>query len=194
MSWGSMLGYAYYQAHPEHVASLTLAGAPLDIPTFTKHVRGLVRTLPDSVQRVIETREKERNYAAPDYQHAMEAFYGRYVWLRPDPVELDSTLKGANESVYNYMQGPSEFTITGTFKDWDATPTLKDVKVPVLFTVGEFDEVGPDLVRGYAKRTPGARVAVIPDAAHVSTWDNPDSTISATRSFLRTVDGATPKP
>jgi pimeloyl-ACP methyl ester carboxylesterase len=54
------------------------------------------------------------------------------------------------------------------------------------------DEVVPELVRGYARRTPGATLAVIPDAAHVSTWDDPDSTISATRSFLRRVDTATP--
>jgi len=188
MSWGSMLAYAYYQSHPEHVASLTLAGAPLDIPTFTRHVRGLVATLPDSVQRVIRTREAERNYTAPDYQHAMEVFYAKYVWLRPDPAELDSTLSQANESVYNYMQGPSEFTITGTFKDWDATPTFKDVKVPVLFTVGDQDEVGPDLVARYARLIPGATLAVIPNSAHVSTWDNPDSTLSATRAFLRRVD------
>ncbi len=33
------------------------------------------------------------------------------------------------------MQGPSEFTITGTLKQYNATPFLKDVKVPVLFTV-----------------------------------------------------------
>jgi proline iminopeptidase len=188
MSWGSMLSYAYYQAHPEHVASLTLAGAPLDIPALARHARVLLKTLPDSVQQVIARREAEKNYAAPDYQHAMEVFYGRYVWMRPDPVELDSTLKGANESVYNYMQGPSEFTITGTFKDWDVTTTLKDVKVPVLYTVGEFDEVDPVLVRRYADLTPGATYAVIPNAAHVTTWDNPDSTLSATRAFLRSVD------
>ncbi|MBW8839602.1 MAG: hypothetical protein JF602_07100 [Gemmatimonadetes bacterium] len=28
------------------------------------------------------------------------------------------------------MQGPSEFTITGTLKQYNATPFLKDVKVP----------------------------------------------------------------
>ena len=188
LSWGSMLSYAYYQAHPGRVASLTLAGAPLDIPAVARHARELLKTLPDSVQRVIAAREAEGNYAAPDYQHAMELFYGKYVWLRPDPVELDSTLGQANESVYNHMQGPSEFTITGTFKDWDATPTLKDVKVPVLYTVGEFDEMDPRLVKRYADLTPGATYAVIPDAAHITTWDNPDSTLSATRAFLRRVD------
>jgi len=193
MSWGAMLTYAYYLKHPEHVQSLTQAGTVLDVPAMQAHARALLRTLPDSVQRVIVRREKERNYDAPDYQHAMEVFYGKYVWLRPDPVNLDSTMTQANMSVYNYMQGPSEFTITGTFKRWDATPTLKDVKVPVLYTVGEFDEVGPDLVRHYAKLTPGARFALIPNSAHVSTWDNPDSTVSATRAFLRDVDASSSK-
>ena len=36
-----------------------------------------------------------------------------------------------NEGIYNYMQGPSELTITGTLKTYDATPFLKNVTVPV---------------------------------------------------------------
>jgi hypothetical protein len=63
------------------------------------------------------------------------------------------------------MQGPSEFTIVGTLKTYDATPFLKDVKVPVLFTVGEFDEGDPPTVRKHAaddagregRRHPGRR-------------------------------------
>jgi proline iminopeptidase len=193
-SWGTILGVEYYRAHPEHVASLTLMSPALDISAWEKNARRLVKTLPDSSQKAIATREAEKNFTAPDYQAALGEFYGRYVWRRPVQAELDSLLATVNEGIYNYMQGPSEFTITGTLKQYDATPFLKSVKVPVLFTVGEFDEADPPTVKRHAQMTPGAKVAVIPGAAHIVQWDNPDETNRTVRDFLKSVDATNPKP
>lgn len=187
-SWGTILGLEYYRAHPEHVASLTLASSALDIPAWEKHAKELVTTLPDSEQKTIKVREAEKKFDAPDYQHAIDDFYGRYVWRHPDSVNLDSTFKGANMDIYNYMQGPSEFTIVGTLKHYDATPFLKSVKVPVLYTVGEFDEANPATVKRFASLTPGSKYVVIPGAAHLVTWDNPSATIKVIGDFLRHVD------
>ena len=193
-SWGTILGLEYYRTHPEHVASLTLMSAALDIPTWEKNARRLVKTLSDSSQKAIATREAEKKYDAPDYQKALEEFYGKYVWRKPVEAELDSTMKNVNEAIYNYMQGPSEFTITGTLKQYNATPFLKDVKVPVLFTVGEFDEADPPTIKRHAAMTPGAKVAVIPGAAHIVEWDNPQETNRVVSEFLKSVDAAKPKP
>ena len=41
-SWGVILAYEYYRAHPEHVTSLVLASAPLDIPAYEKRARSLI--------------------------------------------------------------------------------------------------------------------------------------------------------
>lgn len=187
-SWGTILALEYYRAHPDRVASLTLASAALDIPEWERHAKDLVRTLPDSMQTAIRTREAEGRFDAPDYQAALGEFYGRYVWRRPVEADLDSTLKTLNEAIYNYMQGPSEFTITGTLKKYDVTAFLKDVRVPLLYTVGEFDEANPVTIRRFAALTPGARVVVIPGAAHITTWDNPEDMLAAVRGFLSAAD------
>jgi proline iminopeptidase len=184
-SWGTILGLEYYRAHPEHVATLTLASPALDIPAWEKNARRLVGTLSDSAQRAIKTREAEKNYQAADYQAALGEFYGKYVWRRPVQAELDSLMSTANEGIYNYMQGPSEFTITGTLEHYDATPFLKDVKVPTLFIVGEFDEADPPTVKRHAGMVPGARYAVIPNSAHLIEWDNPTETVRVVREFLK---------
>ncbi|MGE3526040.1 MAG: alpha/beta fold hydrolase [Gemmatimonadales bacterium] len=83
------------------------------------------------------------------------------------------------------------FTITGTLKQYDATPFLKNVKVSTLYTVGEFDEADPPTVRHFAALTAGARVEVIPGAAHITTWDNPTAMVQVVRQFLRQVDTGT---
>jgi proline iminopeptidase len=187
-SWGTILGIEYYRAHPEHVASLVLGSAALDIPAWEKNARELLKTLPDSMQRVVETREAEANFDAPDYQAALMEFYGRYVWLHPVEADLDSLFATVNEDIYGYMQGPSEFTITGTLKYYDATPFLPQIRVPILYTVGEFDEANPAIIERFASLTPGAKLVVIPGAAHITAWDNASANLEAVRSFLRDVD------
>jgi proline iminopeptidase len=187
-SWGTILGFEYYRAHPDHVVSLTLASAALDIPTWERNTRRLVGTLSDSAQRAIKMREAEQKFDAPDYQQALEEFYSKYVWRHPVEADLDSTIRLANMQIYNYMQGPSEFTITGTLKTYDVRPLLGTIRVPTLYTAGEFDEADPPTIRRFASLTPGARVEVIPGAAHITTWDNPEAMLRVVREFLRAVD------
>lgn len=191
-SWGTIVAVEYYKVHPERVISLTLGSSALDIPAWEKNARRLVTTLPDSMQRAIKQREAEGKFDAPDYQAAMGEFYARYVWRKPVQADLDSLMATANSDIYMYMQGPSEFTITGTLKRYDAKPFLKDIKVPTLFAVGEFDEADVPTVRRHAALVPGAKVVVIPDAAHLTTWDNPDALLKAVRDFLREVDAGKP--
>ena len=187
-SWGTILGLEYYRAHPEHVASLTLMSAALDIPAWEKNAKALVKTLPDSMQKTIAKSEAAGDFKNPAYEAALMEFYGKYVWRTPVQADLDSTFAKVNERLYNYMQGPSEFTIVGTLKTYNSTPYLKDVKVPTLFTVGEFDEANPATIKAHAGMTPGAKYAVIPKAAHVVQWDNPEETNRVIRSFLQSVD------
>jgi proline iminopeptidase len=189
-SWGSILAVEYQRVHPERVASMVLAGAALDIPAWEQHAGELKQTLTEASQKAIARAEASGKFDAPDYQAAMADFYGRYVWRHPVQADLDSTLSTMSQAVYGFMEGPSEFTITGTLKGYDFTPHLGDIKIPLLYSVGEFDEAGPDNVRHFASLTPGATVAVIPGAGHISTWDNRDESVRVVREFLRGVDGA----
>jgi proline iminopeptidase len=140
------------------------------------------------MQQAIRTREARREYSAPDYQAALGEFYSRYVWRHPVEADLDSLTKTVNELVYNYMQGPSEFTIVGTLKHYNSTSFLPSLTVPTHFTVGEFDEANPETVRRQALLAPGAQVAIIPGAAHLTTWDNPGFMLDVVRTFLRQAD------
>jgi len=60
--------------------------------------------------------------------------------------------------------------------------------------VGEFDEADPATVKRQAQMTPAAKYAVIPRAAHIVQWDNPDETNRVVRDFLKSVDSARPNP
>jgi len=192
-SWGTILALEYYRKYPNYVASLTFGSAAFDIPQWERHARALVKTLSDSAQRAVKEADLDRNYQAAGYQAALEEFYSLYVWRHPIKADLDSTMATVSEAIYNYMQGPSEFTITGTLKKYDATAYLRSIKVPTLFTVGEFDEADPVTIKKQAAMVPGARVEVLPGAAHITAWDAPEANIKVLRAFLRHADSLTMK-
>jgi proline iminopeptidase len=188
-SWGTIVGIEYYRAHPEHVASLIFAGPVFDMRAYGRRASELVQTLSDSSQRAVKNALATGRFDAPAYQNAVGEFWGRYVFRHPVQADLDSSLASFNQHLYEYMQGPSEFTITGTLAGYDAKPFLKEINVPTLVTVGEFDEVGPELARSHAALIPGARFTIFPGAAHLTTWDVPESTVAVVREFLRSADG-----
>jgi proline iminopeptidase len=186
-SWGAILAFEYYRAYPEHVASLTLAGETLDIPAFAANVRGLFQAMPDSLSRAVRLRAAGAPYDSTAFQAAMKEFRGHFT-RSPVPAERDTLARLTNPEIAAYMLGTSPFTPSGTLRQYDATPFLSRVKVPVLFIVGEFDVAGPEIVRHHASLTPGARFVVIPNAGHHTQWDNAPATLGAVRSFLRAVD------
>lgn len=186
-SWGATLALEYYRAYPQHVASLTLASETLDIPTFFANVRGLFMAMPDSMARAVRLRASGGPYDSTAFQAAMKEFRTHFT-RSPVRAEMDTLGRLTNSEVAGYMLGTSPFAPSGTLREYDATPFLSQVKVPVLFIVGEFDVAGPEIVRRHASLTPGARFVVIPNAGHHTQWDNTPATLAAVRSFLRDVD------
>lgn len=187
-SWGTILGYEYYKAHPTHVASLTLMSAALNIPAWEDNAKRLLKQLPDSSQRAIASAEKTSKFEGPAYEAANNEFMSRFVVRHIRQADWDSTTQTIGMEQYLYFQGPSEFTIIGTLKQYNVTSELKNITVPTLFTVGEFDEANPATIRKQAATVVGAKVAVIDTAAHLTMWDNEPQTLQAVRDFLKGVD------
>jgi proline iminopeptidase len=187
-SWGTVLALEYYKAHPEHVAGIVFGGSVFDWHAYVREANAWVKQMPDSSQRAIEAWKKGGSADTPAFKNATDEFYARYVWRRPVKADLDSTDATFGTEQYNYMQGAYEYVVTGTLKDYDARADLPKIKVPVLSTTGEFDEVGPKTVEAHAKLIPGAKFILYKDAAHVTSWDARDANVKDVREFLRSVD------
>lgn len=188
-SWGSILAAEYWRAHPQHVESLVFMGPALSIPEWLADVDALLLTMPDSIQAAVAEHEAAGTFEDPAYQGAVDAFYREYLArAQPWSEDLGNALNTANWDIYGTMWGPSEFTATGTLKDYDATPWIGEIDVPVLFVAGEFDEARPVTVRRQATLVPGARVSVIPGAAHLMMHDASAETNRVVGEFLRAVD------
>ena len=187
-SWGTVLALEYYKAHPDHVAGIVFGGSVFDWRAYVREVAVWTKQMTDSSQRAIAAWKQGGSPDAPEFKAATEEFYSKFVWMRPVKADLDSTMATFGTEQYVYMQGEYEFVVTGTLKDYDARADLPRIKVPVLSTAGEFDEVGPKTVEAHAKLIPGARFVLYKDASHVTSWDARDANVRDVREFLRSVD------
>jgi pimeloyl-ACP methyl ester carboxylesterase len=56
------------------------------------------------------------------------------------------------------------------------------------------DEADPVTIRKHAAMVPVGKAVVIPNAAHLTTWDNPDAMVAAVRAHLRAADSSAATP
>jgi proline iminopeptidase len=189
-SWGTMLATDYMLTHPTGVQSLILASPALSIPIWIRDADSLKSALPDSIQEMITRHEKDGTYDAPDYQNAMMYYYRLHVARKlPWSPDIDSTFAQLGQSVYMAMCGPSEFTITGSLKDYDRTSRLKEIHVPTLFTAGRYDEATPRATAYYQSLLPGSKMVIFENSAHLTMQDEPEHYVQVIRDFLHEVEG-----
>ncbi|MDF1505756.1 proline iminopeptidase-family hydrolase [Roseisolibacter sp. H3M3-2] len=187
-SWGGTVAAEYLLTRgSEGVRSVTLAGPLLSTPAWLADARALVAQLGEPERRAIAEAEASGRYDTRAFAAANDSFSVRFNRRRaPSPAaDADCAGSSGNDRMYRAMWGPSEFSATGTLRDYDRTARLGELRLPVLLMAGEFDEARPATMEAFRARIPGARVAIIPGAAHGMMNDEPAATAAAVRGFLR---------
>ena len=65
------------------------------------------------------------------------------------------------------MNGPSEFHVVGSIKDWQAKDRLGEIDVPTLLVSGRHDEATPPLQEALRGGIRGAEWVVFEESAHL---------------------------
>ena len=187
-SWGCALTCAYLLAErPAGVRGVALCAPYLSTPLWDADQRKNIALMPPTIRMAIENGEATGDYGE-DYQAAMMAYYERHICaLSPWPDSLQAAMGLMNEEVYQAMWGPSEFTITGKLKDFDLTLRLGEIPQPVLLTCGDRDEAGVKTVKDFQLAFSNARMAVIPQAAHLHQLERPAIFTAVVQDFLRDI-------
>ena len=192
-SWGGMLAMEYALTKPSGLASLVLSSSPASIPIWAEETGRLRSELPPEVQQVLDEHEAAGTADSPEYEEAMMEFYKRHVIrIDPMPESVQRTFAKLVESpeVYNYMQGPNEFVITGTFKDWDITGRLGEIDVPTLVTSGRHDECTPMQAEIVHRGIPGSEWVVFEESSHMQFAEEPERYLEVLDDFLTRVEAA----
>ncbi|HEY5823507.1 MAG TPA: alpha/beta fold hydrolase, partial [Cyclobacteriaceae bacterium] len=190
-SWGGSVAIEYMATHNTNAVASVIFAAPLiSTSQWMKDAKVLISKLSPAVQDTINKYETLRNYRAPSYLAATDTFYSNFMSRRkglPRATGCDGVPK-SNDAIYEYMWGATEFSATGTLRTFDRINDLHNIAKPTLFIGGEFDEVLPETLRYYQTLVPGSEVAVVPNAGHDKTGDNPEDYMRMLGTFLSGVE------
>ncbi len=188
-SWGTALALEYYGKYPDAVKALVFNSPYFSTSIWTADADTLVAGLPVGIQADIRKAEADSLFTTPEYEAANTYFLSQHG-RRKDRIELPFAIERPEGSsfIYNYMWGPSEFTATGTLRNYDNHQSLKNVKVPALFTTGEFDEARPATIERLSNLTPDSRFVMISGAGHSTMNDNLPKLVAAVDAFLEEQD------
>jgi proline iminopeptidase len=189
-SYGGLLAIALALRHPQQLRSLTTVGGLASVPLATAEMNRLRAELPPEVRATLDRCEATGATATPEYLAACMEFYRRHLCrLWPWPEELSRTLElAAQRPVYAYMNGPSEFTITGTIRDVDLSPRLGEIALPTLVLGGRYDEVTPTVADQIRNGIPGARGVTFRESSHVPFWEERALFVEILARFLRDLE------
>jgi proline-specific peptidase len=190
-SWGGMLAMQYAIGQPEGLASLVVESSPANVPAWIAEVQRLRSDLPPEVEATLRRHEEAGTTDDPEYEEAVMVFYRRHL-CRTDPwpdwlVRCFEILE-ANPEVYHSMNGPSEFHVIGTIKDWDISGRLKEIRVPTLILSGRYDEVTPATVEIVERSIPGSEWVLLEESSHMAQAEEPEKTLATIRDFLARVE------
>jgi proline-specific peptidase len=190
-SWGGMLAMEYALTQPAGLASLVLSSSPASIPVWAEETNRLRKELPPEVQHVLDEEEAADRLDSPEYEEATAEFYKRHVCrLDPWPDNVMRSFTGLREhpEVYLTMQGPNEFVITGTLKNWDITSRLGKIQVPTLITAGRYDEFTPRQAQELNSGIPGSELVTFENSSHMQFIEEPDRYFQVVGDFLDRVE------
>ena len=189
-SWGGMLAIEYALEYQEHLKGLVVSNMTASIADYVAHANELRDWLPADVVARMKAFEEAGDFENPEYeQMVVEHLYSRHLCrTEPWPDAVMRTFMHLAKPVYNTMQGPNEFVVTGNFKDWNRWEDLHEIAVPTLLSVGRHDTMRPAEIEEMGRRIPNSRVSICENGSHLSMWDDPDAYFAAIVDFVRDVE------
>jgi len=190
-SWGGMLAPEVVLSDATGIQSLTICDSPVSMPLWLQAANELRSGLPVDVQQQLTRHERAGSTDDPEYAAAMKVFYDRHVCrVVPNPPEVADSFAQieAEPTVYHTMNGPSEFHVIGTLKDWTVADRLSGITVPTLVLAGAHDEALPYVWQPFVDNIPGATSHVFAESSHMPHVEEPEAFADVVGGFLAAHD------
>jgi L-proline amide hydrolase len=169
-SWGGFLAQEYALTKPTGMRSVVLADTAASFPHFVDAANEFRAELPPEVEATLRRHEEAGTTDDPAYMEACLVFYARHVCrVQPWPGEVAAAFEWIEKdpTVYNTMNGPSEFHVIGSIKDWQSLDRLQLIDVPTLLVSGRYDEATPALQEEMLAGIAGSEWVVFEESSHM---------------------------
>jgi L-proline amide hydrolase len=191
-SWGGMLAAEHALTQPKGLRALVIANSPASMELWVREANRLRDELPPQVQATLLKHEKAGTTDHSEYKDAVRVFYDRHVCrVTPWPEEVARTFKAIDEdpTVYMTMNGPSEFHVIGSLKEWSIIDRLERIRAPTLLISGRYDEATPAVVQPFADRIKDVRWEIFENSSHMPHVEETERCLKVVGDFLDQHDG-----
>ncbi|MGR6431685.1 proline iminopeptidase-family hydrolase [Rhizobium sp. PAMB 3174] len=186
-SWGGMLGAEFSVDQPAGLKALVIANSPAAMKTWISEANRLREELPADVQATLLKHEQAETTDTAEYKAATDVFNERHVCrVVPMLPEVKRTFDAIDQdpTVYHTMNGPNEFHVIGTMKDWSIVGRLGTINVPVLLISGRFDEATEACVQPFADEIPDVRWTIFEQSSHMPHVEEREACMAVVGAFL----------
>ncbi len=186
-SWGGMLAAEHAVRRPRGLRKLVIANSPASMPLWREAALRLRAQLPAEVQETLGREERSGAIDSDAYLRASEEYYRRHVCrVQPRPRDVDATFAwlDTDPSVYHAMNGPTEFHVVGSLREWSIIDRLDQIRVPTLVVNGRFDEATDETVEPFVSRIPTVTHRRFESSSHMPHWEERDLYMRVVDEFL----------
>ncbi|PAQ06519.1 proline iminopeptidase-family hydrolase [Mesorhizobium temperatum] len=190
-SWGGILSAEHAVRRPAGLKALILANSLASMALWMEGALQLRAGLPADVQNALDRHEAAGTTDHPDYVAATKAFYDRHVCrVLPTPPEVARTFAAIEEdpTVYHTMNGPNEFHVIGTMRNWTIVERLHLIEAPTLAFRGFYDEATEACVQPFLDHIPDVEGMVFPNSSHMPHVEEKDDCLAAVGRFVAKYD------
>jgi len=194
-SWGGILAMEYALKYQNNLKGLIISNMMSSIPEYNAYAKEVLGPQMDpEVYKEIQELEANNDFENPRYAELLfQHHYTEHVIRMPLekwPESINRTFKHMNPNVYIYMQGYSEFGITGdaTLKDWDRKADLPKITVPTLVIGSGHDTMDPDHMKWMSEQVGNGRYLYCPEGSHLSQYDDQKTYFTGLIEFIKSVD------
>ncbi|MEL6561945.1 MAG: proline iminopeptidase-family hydrolase [Bacteroidota bacterium] len=191
-SWGGILAMEYAFKYQNNLKGLIISNMMASIPEYNQYAKEVLGpAMNPEVYKEIQEIEANEDFSNPRYEELlMEHHYTEHVLRKPLsewPESITRTLKHVNPEVYVYMQGYSEFGITGdaTLKNWDVKDNLSTLAVPTLVIGASHDTMDPEHMEWMSKEVQNGKFLLCKNGSHLSQYDDQKTYFEGVISFLK---------
>ncbi len=189
-SWGGLLAIEYSLKYQEHLKGVILSNITGSVESYITYLNHLRTQFPQSVQDQLRAFEERQDFFNPEYEKIMlEEVYSHHLCrLHPWPEPLSRCFSHLNTKVYQTVQGPNEFVVTGNFKNWNRWNDLPNITIPALVICGRFDTMNPEDIEKMGSLIPSSRVKICENGSHCTMYDDPQPYFEALHSFITDIE------
>jgi len=194
-SGGGILAIEYALKYQQHLKGMIISNMMASVPEYNRYAQEVLgpQMEPDILQEIKQL-EANNDFQNPQYSELLTQHYYTQHILRMPPADwpepVNRAFKHMNMQIYVYMQGYSEFGISGnaTLKNWDRTADLLKIKVPTLTIGGQYDTMDPKHMEWMSTQVQRGRYLHCPNGSHLAMYDDQKTYFAGLIRFMKEVD------